>query len=158
VAIQVTARQSRQLSLFKSRRQRGTVPPAPSEFASQAFLVDVIRRWIDPRWKFTHIPHGEAREHRIGRQGKRYSPAGQRLRRLGVVAGWPDLQFAGPGAQMAFLGLKRRGERLSKPQEAIRDHLVACGFDYLWTDDVDAAIAWLKARGILRGGFTVMIG
>jgi len=26
-----------------------------------------------------------------------------RLKRLGVMAGWPDLQFAGPGARMAFL-------------------------------------------------------
>jgi hypothetical protein len=81
-----------------------------------------------------------------------------RLKRLGVVAGWPDLQFAGPGARMAFPELKRRGGRLSEAQEAIRDHLEACGFDYLMTDSVDAAIAWLMARGILRGGFTVMIG
>jgi hypothetical protein len=58
----------------------------------------VIRRWLDPRWQFTHIPHGEAREHRISAKGKRYSPTGQRLQRLGVVAGLPHLQFAGPGA------------------------------------------------------------
>jgi hypothetical protein len=57
----------------------------------------------------------------------------------------------------------RRPRRLAtrwraEAQEAIRDHLVGCGFDYLVTDDPDAAIAWLQARGILRGGFTVMIG
>ena len=49
----------RQLSLFRSRRQRGTRPPAPTEFASQAFLVDMIKRWIDPRWRFCHVPNGE---------------------------------------------------------------------------------------------------
>ena len=27
----------------------------------------------------------------------------------------------------------------------MRDHLVDCGFDYLCTDSVDAAIGWLKA-------------
>ena len=37
----------------------------------------------------------------------------------------------------------------------MRDHLEACGFPYLCTDSVDEAIDWLKARGILRGGFTV---
>ena len=59
IAIQVTQRQFRQLSLFKGRKQRGTLPPAPSEFASQVFLVDVIRRWLDPRCQFTHIASGE---------------------------------------------------------------------------------------------------
>ena len=74
------------------------------------------------------------------------------MKRLGVTAGWPDLMFAGPCRQMAFLELKRRGSgRLSAAQEAMRDHLVACGFDYLCTDSIDAAIEWLKARGILRG-------
>ena len=34
----------------------------------------------------------------------------------------------------------------------MRDHLERCGFDYLCTDDVEVAIGWLQARGILRGG------
>ena len=81
-----------------------------------------------------------------------------RLKRLGVTAGSPDLMFAGPGRQMVFLELKRRGSgRLNTAQEAMRDHLVACGFDYLCTDSVDQAIAWLQSRGILRGG-VVLIG
>lgn len=138
--------QARQLRLFKSRRQRGQAPPAPSEFASQAFLVDIIRRWINPAWRFTHIANGEYRD----------PVTAGRLQRLGVVAGWPDLQFAGPDRQMAFLELKRRGSgRLSAPQQAMREHLVACGFDYLCTDSVEQAIEWLKARGILRDRFTV---
>jgi hypothetical protein len=135
----------RQLHLFKSKRQRGTVAPAPTEFASQAFLVDIIRRWLDPRWRFTHMPAGEYRDP---------ATAG-RLQRLGVVSGWPDLQFAGPGARMAFLELKRRGGRLSESQAAMREHLEGCGFDYCCTDSVDQAIAWLKAHGILRGGISV---
>jgi hypothetical protein len=74
------------------------------------------------------------------------------------LASSPAGLICNSGRQMAFLELKRRGGRLSEAQEAIRDHLVGCGFDYLVTDDPDAAIAWLQARGILRGGFTVMIG
>ena len=58
---------------------------------------------------------------------------------------------------MAFLELKRRGGWLSESQQAMRDHLEGCGFDYLMTDDVDQAIRWLQSRGILRGA-VVMIG
>jgi hypothetical protein len=36
-----------------------------------------------------------------------------------------------------------------------RSHLEARGFPYLCTDNVDVAIEWLKAAGILRGGFSV---
>ena len=142
---------ARQLHLFRSsKRQRGTAPPAPSEFASQAFLVAVIRRWLSPQWRFTHVPLGEYRDP---------ATAG-RLQRLGTTPGWPDLQFAGPGsgagsAQMVFLELKRRGGRLSESQQAMREHLEGCGFDYLCTDSVDQAIEWLKARGVLRGSFRV---
>ena len=40
----------------------------------------------------------------------------------------------------------------------MRDHLQGCGFACLVTDDIDAAIDWLKLHGILRSGFKVMIG
>jgi hypothetical protein len=45
-----------------------------------------------------------------------------------------------------------RGGRLNEAQAAMREHLVGCGFDYLCTDDIEAAICWLKARGVLRSG------
>ena len=107
---------ARQLHLFRGKCRRGIAPPAPTEFASQAFLVDVIRRTISPAWRFTHTPLGEVRD----------PITAGRLKRLGVTAGWPDLMFAGPCRQMAFLELKRRGSgRLSAAQEAMRDHLVA---------------------------------
>ena len=135
----------RQLSLFKGKRQGGIAPPAPSEFASQCFLVDIIRRWISPQWRFGHVPLGEVRD----------PITAARLKRLGTMPGWPDLQFAGPDRQMVFVELKRRGGRLSDSQLTMRDHLEASGFAYLCTDSVDQAIEWLKAHGILRGGFSV---
>lgn len=68
------------------------------------------------------------------------------------------LRWRGPGpeARMAFLELKWRGSgRLSESQEAMRDHLEACEFDYCCTDSVEAAIAMPKAAGILRRSFSV---
>ena len=102
---------ARQLHLFHWKRQRGIAPPAPTEFASQAFLVTVIRRWLDPRWRFTHVPLGEYRD----------SITARRLQRLGVVAGWPDLHVRRASARMVFLELKRRGGRLSAAQQVMRE-------------------------------------
>jgi hypothetical protein len=42
MGVQVTARQ---LHLFKSRRQRGTLPPAPSEYQLHCAVVDTVKRW-----------------------------------------------------------------------------------------------------------------
>lgn len=134
---------SRQLHLFHGKRQRGIAAPAPTEFASQAFLVDVIRRWINPQWRFTHIASGEYRD----------PVTAGRLKRLGVMPGWPDLQFAGPDRRMAFLELKRRGGRLSEAQLTMPGHLEGCGFTYLCTDSVDAQAprhpAW-RVRGAVK--------
>jgi hypothetical protein len=141
----------RQLSLFKGKRQRGIAPPPPPEFATHATLADICKRWINPHWKFTHLPLGEHREHRISRNGKRYSPTGQRLQRMGVQPGWPDFVFCGPNAQVFWLELKRfKTGRLSEDQSEVLAHLVACGFAVLVTTSLDDAVATLKQAGILR--------
>lgn len=146
-----------QLNLFKSKRQRGTQPPPPLEFATHVFLADVIRRWIMPHWKWTHLPLGEERDHKINpKTGKRYSLTGQRLQRMGVNAGWPDFIFVGPNRSVFWLELKRqRTGRMSADQSEIAVHLMACGFSYMCTSSVDDAIAELKALGILRSNFEV---
>ena len=122
---------------------KSTAPPAKRNCTTGAERIRLagFRRRFDLQWRFTHMPAGEYRD-----------PV---TAIFGVVAGWPDLQFAGPDRQMAFLELKRRGGRLSEVQHAMRAHLEGCGFAYLCADNVDAAIDWLKAAGILRGGFTV---
>jgi hypothetical protein len=130
----------RQLSLFKSKRQRGTKPPPPLEFASHVALADMLRRWCNPAWQWTHLPLGE----------KRHIGTAVRLKRMGVRPGWPDFLFAGPNATLAWLELKRKGNKASAAQEVIEEHLRACGFDYLITDNVREAVAWLKRLGILR--------
>jgi hypothetical protein len=147
----------RQLSLFKGKRQRGLAPPPPLEFATHATLADICKRWIHPHWKFTHLPLGEEREHRIdARTGRRYSPTGQRLQRMGVMPGWPDFIFVGPNAQVFWLELKRfKTGRLSEDQSEVLAHLVACGFAVLVTTSLDDAVTTLKQAGILRSNFEV---
>jgi hypothetical protein len=147
----------RQLSLFKGRKQRGTAPPPAPEFSSHVIIADLLKRWGSPRWRWTHIPSGEHREHRINpKTGKRYSLTGQRLRRMGVMPGWPDFVFVGPNCSVFWLELKRfKTGRMSEEQSDIAAHLVACGFAYLCTTSVDDAVATLKQLGILRATIEV---
>jgi hypothetical protein len=147
----------RQLHLFASKKQRGRPPPPPLEFFDHVALADICKRWINPHWKFTHLPLGEHREHRINpKTGKRYSPSGQRLQRMGVTTGWPDFIFVGPERSVFWLELKRRTKgRLSEDQSDVLNHLVACGFAVLVTDSLDVAVDTLKKAGILRSNFEV---
>lgn len=128
-----------QLNLFKGKRQRGTAAPPPLEFASHCFIADLLKRWCSRDWRYTHMPAGEHRQ----------AVTAARLKRMGVMPGWPDFQFAGPDRQMFFLELKRRRGRLSCEQAELRAHLEGCGFGVLVTDSVDEAIRMLKAIGIL---------
>jgi hypothetical protein len=147
----------RQLSLFKGKRQRGIVPAPPLEFATHATLADICKRWINPHWKFTHLPLGEHRVHQINpKTGKRYSLTGQRLQRMGVMPGWPDFIFVGPEQRVFWLELKRfKTGHLSEDQSEVLAHLVACGFAELVTTSLDDAVETLKQAGILRSNFEV---
>jgi hypothetical protein len=147
----------RQLSLFKGRKQRGIAPPPAPEFNSHVIIADLLKRWGSPRWRWTHIPSGEHREHRVNpKTGKRYSLTGQRLQRMGLVAGFPDFIFFGPDRAVFLLELKRaKLGRLSEDQEKIFGHLEACGFHLLVTDSIDEAVSALKAIGILRANIEV---
>jgi hypothetical protein len=60
----------RQLHLFASKKQRGRSPPPPMEFHTHAALADICKRWINPHWKFTHLPLGENRDHKINREDR----------------------------------------------------------------------------------------
>lgn len=136
----------RQLSLFKGKRQRGIRPPQPLEFANHCVVADICRRWIQPHWKFTHLPFGEHRN----------IVTAVRLKRMGVTAGWPDFIFVGPRHSIFWLELKRpRGGRVSDEQAEIAAHLHACGFSFLITSSVDEAVATLKDLGILRRNIEV---
>jgi hypothetical protein len=166
---------ARQLSLFGSKRQRGKAPPTPLEFALHCSIADVLRRWIMPGWKFTHVPAGEARPAVINKQGKRVSPAGERLKRMGLSEGWPDLMLLPPLRAEApevvpavppvvtaaprlpvcprahFMEVKRKGRgRLSDAQDEFRTWCLLNGYPHAVVDTFEAAVEQLKQWGAVR--------
>jgi len=116
------------------------------EFASHCVLADILRRDLKPGYRFTHIASGEHRS----------LATGARLKRMGVVPGWPDFLFAGPRRHVAFLELKRkRYGKLSDEQKDLLAQLHINGFDFFVTDDVGQAVRWLQQIGVLRGKIEV---
>jgi hypothetical protein len=88
-----------QLHLFRGKRQRGIAPPSPSEYQLHCAVVDTVKRWLQPNWIFTHIASGE----------KRDPVTAARLKRMGVMAGFPDLVFIGPNGAVCWVELKGWG-------------------------------------------------
>ncbi|MET0707755.1 MAG: hypothetical protein ABWY82_13090 [Tardiphaga sp.] len=99
MVVHVTARQ---LHLFRGKCRRGIAPPAPTEFASQAFLVDLIKRTIDP-W-FTHMPAGECpHRHTHTNEKKPRTTPGLSAAELAEISTWGRSSNAWAG------GAARRG-------------------------------------------------
>lgn len=139
----------KQFDLF-NRRRRAAAKPEATEFQMQCVLADLCRRWLSPGWRFTHLPMGEARDRQIDEYGRSYSPTGQRLTRMGLTPGWPDLMFVGPKATVVWLELKRRRGKPTKAQELVIAHLRQCGFVVCVAHSFNEAVAFLKKHGILR--------
>jgi hypothetical protein len=137
MTLQVT---QRQLSLFRSRKQRGVAPPEPSEFQLHVTIADVLRRWSLADVEWTHVPLGE---HRTA------ATAG-RLGRMGVRRGWADFQLLHADGRVLFVEVKRPGGRLSADQERIAAHMRKAGYGFEVVDSVEGAIAVLRARGAVR--------
>jgi hypothetical protein len=128
-----------QLDLLKGRRQRGVKPPPPLEFELHCMVADVLLRWCSLQWCWTHFPAGEYR-----------TPAtAGRLKRMGVHPGWPDFQFFHIAGPVAFLELKRKGERPTDAQKAVAFRLIKAGHGYAMADNFADALAHLKAWRIV---------
>ena len=133
----------RQLSLFKSRRQRGSLPPPAPEFDIQCMVVEDLRRFGHPDWIWGHPASGERRD----------IVTAARLKRMGVNRGFPDLLLWDELGRSYFLELKRSGATLSDAQQVIADkcrnrphitHAVA----YSYQEARRILIAWGALRGI----------
>lgn len=121
---------------------------------------EAIAAYLELAWPknlpWTHFPAGEKREHveRTRRDGTtyRYSPAGARLKRMGLHAGWFDFQFLLPNAQFACAEVKRHKGVFSDEQIEHRRKCIALGVAVAcWETPEDAEITitrWLGAFGL----------
>ena len=115
--------------------------PGISEFALQCSIADALRLSIDPAWIWTAMPMGE----------KRDPITAMRLKRMGVVAGYPDIVLFGPQCRVVWLELKRPGGgRLSEVQEIRAQQLRECGHTHIVTNDFQHALDLLRDLGIVR--------
>ena len=131
----------RQLDIFKGKRQRGRAPSPPKEFLLHCAFAEMLSLSIIAGWKWTHLPFGEHRN----------EITGARLKRMGTQRGYPDFMITGPGRTAVFIELKRKGERPTDEQLDVGAHLIACGFRWFWTSNMDSAIELLQALGAVRG-------
>ena len=138
-----------QLNLLKSKRQRGTKLPPPKEFTTHVMLADTIRRWILPHWYWFHYPAGELRGHKIIR-GKRVSPAGARLQRMGAKSGVSDFGFFHASGAVCWLELKRPGNVVTEEQSDFLGFMGACGHGVALCWSYEQAVQTLVDWKILR--------
>lgn len=123
---------------------------------------EAIASYLELAWPvhlpWTHFPAGEERVsyERVNRktgETYRYSPAGQRLKRMGLKTGWFDFQFVLPNGQFASAEVKRpKGGKLSDEQIDHRAKLLAIGVALAeWRSPEDAektVTRWLDAFGL----------
>jgi hypothetical protein len=126
-----------QINLFTRRIAR---PPPTPELSTHVMVADLLRRWANPQWRFSHLPLGEYR-----------TPAtAARLKRMGVVAGWPDFMLLSPAGQVFFLELKRGRAPLTEEQRDFANWCVAHGVPFAIARNFDEALRFLREWGAIR--------
>lgn len=131
---------ARQLSLFKGRRQRGTVARPAPEIRTHIAVADALRIGAVAGWEWSHFPAGE----------KRDPATGARLKRMGLKPGWSDFVLISPAGVHHWLELKR-GKAPLEPEQV--DFMLACqsrGVPHAVARSFDEAIGQLTAWGAIR--------
>lgn len=91
---------------------RAPATPAPKEIGPHKAIAAYLELAWPQHLPWTHFPAGEMRD-RIERTDRRtgktytFSPAGNRLKLMGLHPGWFDFQFILPNAQFACAEVKR---------------------------------------------------
>lgn len=137
------------------------IPAMPAE--KEIGPHQAIAAYLELAWPehlpWTHFPAGENRGDHVERTDRRtgktyrYSPAGARLKRMGLHPGWWDFQFILPNAQFACAEVKRPvGFKFSDEQLAHREKLLALKVaTATWRSPEDAQVTitrWLGAFGL----------
>lgn len=123
-----------------------------TEDQEQMAFVEYIEK-AHPNLVFFAVPNGEERPSKENDKGERYSLSAQRLKRLGVKSGVPDLVFAEPRGQFhgLYVEMKRRkGGKESEAQKKWRADLWLRGYKSVVCAGVDDAI--LQLNGYLAQG------
>ena len=108
----------------------------------------------DPVWLGVIRPPSSASTH-VASGEKRDVVTAARLKRMGVVSGFPDLIFFGINGRVCAVELKAEGGRLSEAQAIVKRHLEAGGHGYLVSSDYREVIETLKGWGVVQSGIHV---
>lgn len=99
-------------------------------------VADFLRAALPGEIVWWHTPNGGSRASREVyskrlRKMIRISPEAARFKKMGVLAGVPDLTFVLPNGQVAFIELKTATGELSDEQIELRGRLTAnrCGYE-----------------------------
>ena len=144
----------RQLDIFKTKRQKGKLPPGPSEFQIHCAVADYLRHGLAPGWGWFHCPNGGERPAAFVK-GKRVSFEGSRLQRMGVKPGVSDILLVkAPHARLHALELKAKGEKPTEAQDEWMQRQQVLGARVAWADSVDDALEILREWGAIRSGIS----
>lgn len=104
----------------------------------QRHLVDFIRLNAPKVLVFHPHNNGVNRNHQM------------KMKRLGVLAGIPDLVIIEPGGRVYLLELKSGTGSLTESQKEIREHCDANSIPWASARSYDEAIVWLKTWGLIK--------
>lgn len=97
------------------------------------------------RW-LQYYGHGEIVYHHSPNEAKRSNVMGARLKAMGMMPGWPDLEIILPGGQVLFFEFKTRKGRQSASQKECQLQLEKLGCRYYLCRSVDEFIQTIKTN------------
>jgi hypothetical protein len=116
-------------------------PRVHAERRMQIALCDLFDAGaLSPGWEYFAIPNGEFRTEKTGAL----------LKRMGVKAGVPDLQFLSPTGVSHFLELKWGKQPLNNAQIGFMDRQLKRGVPCAVARSYDEALEQLSAWGAIR--------
>lgn len=115
--------------------------PSPSEAQIQASIIDWLALELRPDAVAFHVPN------RWSRGGVR---TGAQLKKMGLVAGIPDILILGPEGRAYAIECKAEKGTLSGPQKAMRDRLRECRVPWAVVRSLEEAQAFCHGWGLTK--------